>query len=339
MAGKEVLRIAVAGGGSWGTALAHMLACGGHDVVLWARDAVVVEAVNAIRENPRYLPGRVLHERLRATSDAAVFAGRDVALLAVPCQHMREFLGQVRAHFAPGLALVNASKGIELDSLLRMSSLARELLHPLAYSYVMLSGPSFAAEVLDGHPTAVVLACEEERLAVRLRQAFSTHVFRCYSSTDVCGVELGGAVKNVMAIAAGLCDGLGLGHNARGALITRGLAETGRLGAALGARPGTFMGLSGLGDLVLSCTGDLSRNRRVGLALAGGEKLEEIVRNLGSVAEGVKTTLAVHSLGRAYGIETPITDAVYSILQGSRQPKQAIRELMLRDLKTEECPR
>jgi glycerol-3-phosphate dehydrogenase (NAD(P)+) len=265
----------------------------------------------------------------------AVFADHELVLLAVPCQRMREFLGHARAYFAPGLVLVNASKGIELDSLLRMSALAREVLHPLAHSYVMLSGPSFAAEVLDGQPTAVVLACEEEKLGARLRQAFSTPVFRCYSSTDVCGVELGGAVKNVMAIAAGLCDGLGLGHNSRGALITRGLAEISRLGVALGARPGTFMGLSGLGDLVLSCTGDLSRNRRVGLALARGEDLGEIVRTLGSVAEGVNTTFAVHSLGRAHGIETPITDAVHAILQSAQTPRQAIQSLMLRDLKEE----
>ena len=335
MTEKESLRIAVAGGGSWGTALAHVLACGGHEVVLWARDASLVEAVNTVHENPRYLPGRALHTRLRATSDAAVFADHAFVLLAVPCQHMRDFLGQARTHFAPGLTLVNTAKGIEVDSLLLMSGLIRELLRPLAHGYVMLSGPSFAAEALDGHPTAVVLACAEEALGARLRQAFSTPEFRCYSSTDVCGVELGGAVKNVIAIAAGLCDGLGLGHNSRAALITRGLAEMSRLGAALGAHAGTFMGLSGLGDLVLSCTGDLSRNRRVGLALAGGESLEDILRDLGSVAEGVKTTAAVYTLGRAHGIETPITDAVYSILQGGRTPRQAIRELMLRELKAE----
>jgi glycerol-3-phosphate dehydrogenase (NAD(P)+) len=291
--------------------------------------------VNSVHTNPRYLPGRALHARLRATGDPTLFADREIVLLAVPCQHMRGFLTQARAHFAPGLTLVNASKGIELDSLLRMSSLAREILHPLAHRYVMLSGPSFAAEVLDGQPTAVVLACEEEALGARLRQAFSTPLFRCYSSTDVCGVEFGGAVKNVMALAAGLCDGLGLGHNSRGALITRGLAEISRLGVALGARPGTFMGLSGLGDLVLSCTGDLSRNRRVGLALAKGEELGEIVRALGSVAEGVPTTFAVHKLGRANGIATPITDAVQAILQGSQTPRQAMRELMIRDLKAE----
>ena len=335
MAGKETLRIAVAGGGSWGTALAHMLACGGHEPVLWARDAAVVASVNGSHENPRYLPGCALHERLRATNDMAVFADHDLVLLAVPCQYMREFLGHARAHFAAGVTLVNASKGIELGSLLRMSSVVREVLTPRAHSYVMLSGPSFAAEVLDGQPTAVVLACGEEELGARLRRAFSSSVFRCYSSTDVCGVELGGAVKNVMAIAAGLCDGLGLGHNSRGALITRGLAEMSRLGAALGARVGTFMGLSGLGDLVLSCTGDLSRNRRVGLALARGGELGDILRTLGSVAEGVETTLAVHSLGRAHRIETPITDAVHDILKGTQTPRQAIKKLMLRDLKAE----
>jgi glycerol-3-phosphate dehydrogenase (NAD(P)+) len=311
------------------------LACGGHEVVLWARDVAAVNAVNETRENPRCLPGRKLHEDLRASADMEVFAECSLVLLAVPCQHMRDFLGRARRHFAPGLTLVNASKGIEMDSLLFMSGLAREVLSPLEYSYVMLSGPSFASEVLDGRPTAVVLACEEAELGARLRRAFSTPEFRCYSSTDVCGVELGGAVKNTMAIAAGLCDGLELGHNSRGALITRGLAEISRLGEALGARAGTFMGLSGLGDLVLSCAGDLSRNRRVGLALARGEMLEDIVRSLGSVAEGVMTTFAVHKLGRAHAVETPISDAVHSILRGERTPRQAMRELMLRDLKAE----
>lgn len=335
MSGKETLSIAVAGGGSWGTALAHMLAARGHRTVLWARDAAVVESVNTRHENTRYLRGYALHPDLAAVSDPSLFAEQDAVLTAVPCRSMRGFLRDSAAHFRKDQIFINASKGFELDSLLPMSRLLDEALRPLAPRYVVLSGPSFAAGVLEGQPTAVVLASGEEELARRLCRAFSGPNFRCYSSTDVRGVELGGAVKNVMAIAAGLCDGLGLGHNARAALITRGLAEMRRLGSALGARPETFTGLSGLGDLVLTCTGDLSRNRRVGLALAEGRALDDILSALGSTAEGVQTTFAVRGLARAHGVDVPITEAVHAILKADKSARQAIRELMLRELKEE----
>ncbi len=335
MAEKKRLRIAVAGAGSWGTALAHLLAGNGHETVLWGRSEEVVAAVNERHENPRYLPGLALHPALTASRDPEVFAGRDSVLTAVPCRNLRGFLGAVGARFAPGVTLVNASKGLEPGTLLPMSRLAREALPSLDFRYVMLSGPSFADEVIRGKPTAVVLACEDERTAMRLCRAFSTPTFRCYAGADVTGAEFGGAVKNVIAIAAGLCDGLDLGHNARAALITRGLAEISRLGVALGARPGTFMGLSGLGDLVLTCTGDLSRNRRVGLALARGEALESILAQLGSTAEGVQSAPAVRELALSHGIEAPITAAICSLLRGERTPKEAVRDLMLRELKEE----
>jgi glycerol-3-phosphate dehydrogenase (NAD(P)+) len=299
------------------------------------RDAGTVEDVNTRHENPRRLPGRKLHPALAATTDMSVFAGQEVTLLAVPCRNMRAFLTAAATCFGPKPVLVNASKGFDPSSLLPISRLAREVLHSLEPRYVALSGPSFAAEVMSGQPTAVVLASEDAALCRRLCRAFSTPNFRCYAGTDVLGAEFGGAVKNVMAVAAGLCDGLGLGHNSRAALITRGLAEIMRLGEALGARPATFMGLSGLGDLVLTCTGDLSRNRRVGLALAGGGKPEEIVRELGATAEGVDTAFSVYSTARVHGIDTPVIDAVHSILRGERTPEQAMRELMLRELKDE----
>ena len=332
---KKIWSICVAGGGSWGTALAHLLAGTGHRVVLWARNAELVEHINKQHENPRYLPGRALHHSLVASTDLACLGACELLLLAVPCQQQREFLSRAKSCFKPGIVLVNAAKGIENTSLLTMSRLAQELLPQLDYSYVMLSGPSFAAELLDGQPTAVVLACEDEALGARLRQAFSTESFRCYSSTDVCGVELGGALKNVLAIAVGLCDGLGLGGNPRAALLTRGLAEMSRFGEAFGARPSTFMGLSGLGDLVLTCTGDLSRNRRVGLALARGQSLDEIVQTLGSVAEGVATSLAVHKLASEHGVEMPVSSVVHAIIQGQCSPGEAVRGLMLRQLKGE----
>jgi glycerol-3-phosphate dehydrogenase (NAD(P)+) len=332
---KEILRVTVAGGGSWGTALAHLLAGAGHEVTLWARDASVAEAVNAGHENPRYLPGRALHPSLAASGDTAVFSGRDLVLLAVPCRHMRGFLEAAAARFTPDPVVVNASKGLEPDALRPVSVLLREILRPRALRYAVLSGPSFADEVLDGQPTAVVLASEDEKLSRRLCRAFSTRTFRCYAGTDVIGVEFGGAVKNVMAIAAGLCDGLGLGHNSRAALITRGLAEISRLGRAMGARPDTFMGLSGLGDLVLTCAGDLSRNRRAGLALAEGRSPGEIAATLGSTAEGLNTAPAVFDLARKLRVETPIVDAVCAILREERTPWEAMRVLMGRELKEE----
>lgn len=326
--------ISVAGGGSWGTALAHLLAARGHEVTLWLRDADVARAVNARHENPRYLPGFALDPRLKAATDPAVLE-RDLLVLAVPSHGLRSWLGAHKAHFRPGVVLVNAAKGLETGSLATCSAIAAEALSGLEPRYAVLSGPSFAAEVLQGLPTAVVLAARDEALGRDLREIFSGPAFRCYSSTDVIGVEMGAALKNVIAIAAGVSDGLNLGNNSRAALITRGLAEMSRVGVACGALERTFMGLSGLGDLTLTCTGDLSRNRQVGLRLGRGEKLEEITRSLGMVAEGVKTTAAVHELTARLRVEAPLTDAVHQILYGGRSAREVARSLMTRTLRAE----
>jgi glycerol-3-phosphate dehydrogenase (NAD(P)+) len=328
----------VYGGGSWGTALAHVLASSGHKVRLLLRDRAVAAAVNATRENPRYLPGLPLHQGVEAVTDLLALAGSDIWVLAVPCQSQRQVLAGVAALLGPECVVINASKGIELSSLKPMSEVAAEALgFPGGFSgrYAVLSGPSFAREVMEGKPTAVVLGCENERQGARLREVFATPRFRSYSSRDVRGVELGGAVKNIIAIAAGVSDGLGFGNNARAALLTRGLAEISRLGAAMGARPATFMGLSGLGDLMLTCTGDLSRNRQVGLRLAGGESLERITATMKMVAEGVKTTAAVHRLAARLGVEMPITAAMNGVLAGALAPQDAVAGLMLRSLKEE----
>ena len=330
------MRMTVFGGGSWGTALAHLMAEKGLEVTLLVRDPAQAEAISQRRENPRYLPGLPLAPALRADTDAeSALAGAEVCLLAVPCQFLRHALEDV-ARFIPERSIpVCASKGIEIGSLKRMSEVVSDVLPDWSRRYAILSGPSFAEEVVKGRPTAVVLGCADAALGERLRECFSTATFRVYSSTDVVGVELGGAVKNVMAIAAGLCDGLGLGHNARAALITRGLAEMSRLGLALGARPVTFMGLSGMGDLVLTCTGDLSRNRQVGMRLAAGESMSQIAANMRMVAEGVKTTEAVRLLGDRLGVDLPIADAIGRALADGAAPRTLVRELMTRALREE----
>lgn len=330
------MQITVLGGGSWGTALAHLLATKELTVTLLLRDPRQAEAVNEHHENERYLPGLRLHEGVRAEIDPVRgLAGADILLLAVPCQYLRASLGAVVRH-VPGHAVpVCASKGIEVATLKRMSEVVADVLPDHASRYAILSGPSFAAEVVAGKPAAVVLGCGDVFLGEQLRTLFSTDQFRVYSSTDVAGVELGGAVKNVMAIATGLCEGLGLGHNARAALITRGLAEMSRLGVALGARAASFMGLSGMGDLVLTCTGDLSRNRQVGLLLAQGLPLEEIGRNMRMVAEGVKTTEAVCRLSQALELDLPVSRAMSRILVDGEKPEAMVHELMTRALREE----
>lgn len=333
--GASALRVAVAGGGSWGTALAHVLAVRGHEVRLILRDGAIAEAVNTRHENPRYLPGRALHHAVTASSSVDDMTGRDLIVLAVPCQQLRAFLTANEQAFSEGAVLVNAAKGLETGTLTTVQQMVSEVLGHKHPRYAILSGPSFAAEVMDEQPTAVVLGCADEQVGAWLRSVFSTRWFRCYSSTDVVGVELGGALKNIMAIAAGVCDGLGFGHNARAALMTRGLAEISRIGVASGARAMTFMGLSGLGDLTLTCTGDLSRNRQVGLRLGQGESLENIVRSLGMVAEGVKTAGAVHALAARLGVSAPITAAMYAVLQEGKEPGVAVTELMTRTLKEE----
>lgn len=329
------LRAAVAGGGSWGTALAHVLASAGNSVTLLLRNAEIARAINERHENPRYLPGCALHPLVRAAVSPEILAEIDILVLAVPCQHQRSWLSSMRHKISKGCIIVNASKGLETGSGLTMCQVAKEELAALAPRYAVLSGPSFAAEVMKGQPTAVVLGCRDDNLAALLRETFSTPFFRCYSSNDVTGVEVGGALKNIMAIAAGIADGLNFGSNARAALITRGLAEINRMGMSMGASPLTFMGLSGLGDLVLTCTGDLSRNRRVGIRLGQGEKLEDIISSLGMVAEGVKTTEAAYRLAARLQISVPVIEAVHDVLAGLTSPSSAVQNLMERPLKKE----
>ena len=323
--------IVVLGAGAWGTALA-VAASTRHAVLLWARDPGQAAKMVATRRNQRYLPEVNLPESLRITADPAEawdIAERGLAVIGSPMSGLRERLAALPPH---GHALW-LCKGFEAGSGKLGHEIARELRPDLRCG--VLSGPSFALEVARGQPTALVVASADAGLCTLAVQAFHSDSLRVYSSDDPVGVEVGGAVKNVMAIATGIADGLQLGLNARAALITRGLAEMTRLGLALGAQASTFMGLSGLGDLVLTATGDLSRNRQVGLALASGASLPEILARLGHVAEGVHTAPTLQARARGCGVEMPITDAVVAVLQGELAPAQALRQLMAREARTE----
>ncbi len=330
------MKIATLGAGAWGTTLADMLARNGVESTLWARNVEVVESIRINKENTRYLPGVSLSPQLLVESDPAIaFADADYFLIAVPSQSIRATLAGFRDILPENPIIVCASKGIELDSLAPMSRVVAEALDGMHPRYAMLSGPSFAAEVCRDMPTTVALGCEDHDLGRELRDAFSAPAFRVYFTPDVRGVELGGAVKNVMALASGMSDGLGFGHNARAALITRGLAEMSRLGRAMGGQERTFMGMSGMGDLVLTCTGDLSRNRQVGLKLGQGQKLDDIISEMNAVAEGVKTTKSLYNLSQKLDVELPITEQVYSILYEGKDPAVAVRDLMSRELTDE----
>jgi glycerol-3-phosphate dehydrogenase (NAD(P)+) len=331
-------RIAVIGGGSWGTALANRLACNGHDVCLWAYEPELVREINEAHTNSLFLPGFELHQALSCTGSLPdAVAGRDIILLVTPVQVMRGVLKQLAPHIADGTIIANASKGIELDTLRTVSQICEELLPATVNNrYVALSGPTFAREVAQELPSLIVAASRDEAAARRVQAAFSCSCLRVYTNSDVVGVELGGAVKNVIAIAAGICDGLGFGHNARAALITRGLAEMNRLGQAMGADAATFAGLAGMGDLVLTCTGDLSRNRTVGFKLGQGMCLSDILAEMRMVAEGVKSAESVYNLSRELGVEMPIVEKTYQILHENKPARQAVTELMARNLKAEQ---
>jgi glycerol-3-phosphate dehydrogenase (NAD(P)+) len=321
------------GAGSWGTALAaHLLRCS-HAVSLWARDPALARRIREQGSSPRYLPGVSL-AGLSATSDLAE-AVRDAELVAVvvPSEFCRATYRALGAHLGPAAVLVSATKGLEIETRRRMSEVAREEVPGQALAVV--SGPSFAVEVARGQPTTVVVASTDLAVAEGVQRAVSSPAFRAYSSDDVIGVELGGALKNVIAIAAGIVDGLGYGHNTVAALITRGLAEMTRLATALGARPDTLYGLAGLGDLVLTCTGALSRNRRVGQALGAGRSLPDTLAELNMVAEGVRTTLAACALAETAGVEMPIAQQMRAVLYDGKPPRDGVEELMLRSLKRE----
>ncbi len=327
---------AVLGAGSWGTALANLLAGKGATTRLWSRNPETVREILDTGTNSRYLPAVRLSSNLMAdTSLERVMAGVSSVILAVPCQFLGNMLSESRSLFPDRASVICASKGIELDTFRPMSRVVAETLGDLKPRYAILSGPSFAEEVVRDLPTAVSLGCRDEGLAGELQNLLSTDSFRVYTNSDVTGVELGGALKNVMAIAAGISDGIGFGMDARAALITRGLAEMSRLGVRLGADERTFMGLSGMGDLVLTCTGDLSRNRQVGLKIGQGRKLNGILAEMTMVAEGVKTTKAVHDMARSLDVDLPITRQVYAMLYEDKDPETAVRELMNRPLKEE----
>jgi glycerol-3-phosphate dehydrogenase (NAD(P)+) len=328
--------VAVIGGGSWGTALAKVLCTRAHTVRLWFRTPARAAEVAERHENVTFLPGIRLPATLGATSDlGAALAGAELVVVVTPSHAVREVLERAQKLVPARAVLVTASKGIEEATFRTMSEVLTEIFPKQENRVAVLSGPSFAREVAADLPTAVTAASASAEVAQMVQHAFTTPTFRVYTSTDVAGVELGGAVKNVIAVAAGVSDGLGLGHSTRAALITRGLAETSRLATRLNADPRTLAGLSGLGDLVVTCTGDLSRNRQVGLRLGKGEALEAILASMSMVAEGVRNTRSVRELGRKLGVDMPITEEMFLLLYEGKSPRQVVGDLMTRQPKAE----
>jgi glycerol-3-phosphate dehydrogenase (NAD(P)+) len=327
-------RCAVIGAGAWGTALADLLARNGHDVRIWAYEWDVVETINRSHQNRRFLSGHMLADTLAAYNQIEeTVHGAEIITFATPSHVLRTIAKSAREFIADGTPVVVASKGIENKTLALMTDVAAEELPQV--TVVALSGPSFAAEVVAQQPTAVVVASRSEDAALLAQQAFSSIHFRAYTHTDVTGVEIGGSLKNVMAVATGIADGLGLGFNARAALITRGLAEMTRLGMKLGAEPATLSGLAGLGDLVLTCTGSLSRNRAVGVEVGRGASLDSVLAGKETVAEGVTTARSAHALASREGVEMPIVEAVNKVLFEGQPARDAIGALMARELRPE----
>ncbi|SHG06453.1 NAD(P)H-dependent glycerol-3-phosphate dehydrogenase [Streptoalloteichus hindustanus] len=330
-------RVAVLGAGSWGTAFAKVLADAGRDVVLWARRAAVADEIQERRENSGYLPGIRLPDALRATSDPlAAVRGADAVVLAVPSQTLRANLAAWRDVLPPDVTLVSLAKGVELGTLARMSEVVREVAGVEEDRVAVVSGPNLAREIAEEQPTATVIACVDHERAVALQHACSTGYFRPYTNTDVVGCEVGGAGKNVIALACGLASGLGYGDNTMATLITRGLAETSRLGVALGADPQTFAGLAGLGDLVATCASPLSRNRTFGERLGRGETMEQAQAHAhGQVAEGVKSCSSIRQLAARHGVEMPIADAVHRVCHEGLSPRAMAADLLGRQRKAE----
>jgi glycerol-3-phosphate dehydrogenase (NAD(P)+) len=335
-------RIAVIGAGAWGTALCIALGRKGtHQLKLWAYEKEVIESIRTTHVNEPFLSGCRLPERIEATQSLEeALAGAEIVLSVMPSHHARRVWTQMKPFLRPEMLLVSATKGIENDSLLRMTQVITEVLTNGEGSFepklCAMSGPTFAREVAKGFPTTISVASQDGELSSKVQEIFSDANFRLYRNDDVVGVELGGSVKNVIAIAAGVVDGIGFGHNTVAALITRGLTEMTRLTVACGGKAETMAGLAGLGDLVLTCTGGLSRNRSVGVELGRGKKLEEIMAGMhGMVAEGVLTTSAAMGLARSVGVEMPITEQMYEILQNGKEPSDAIRDLMNRPLTKE----
>jgi glycerol-3-phosphate dehydrogenase (NAD(P)+) len=328
--------ITLFGAGSWGTALAVHLAGAGRDVTLWARRASAVDRMRTTGTNPSYLPGVSIPASVHVTSNLDMAAERSsIWAVVTPSQHLRSVARVLRPHLRDDVTVVSLAKGIENDSLCTMTQVLHEVLGPGRHDVGVLHGPSHAEEVATARPTTVVAAAEDEAVADRIRAAFMTDALRVYLNTDVLGVEIGGAAKNVLAIAAGIGDGVGCGDNASAALITRGIAEIRRLGLAMGARAETFAGLAGIGDLVVTCMSDHSRNRSLGEKIGAGQSLNDVLDGMEMVAEGVRTTESIHDLARRHELEMPITEAVHSILFEGASPPDMIDQLMTRSPKRE----
>jgi glycerol-3-phosphate dehydrogenase (NAD(P)+) len=330
-------KIGVIGAGAWGTALSLLLADKGHEVTLWMYEKDLAEETDKTRENRVYLPGYQLPESLKITSSLeTAVAGKTLVLSVVPSHTARTVTKQLVPFLSQEVIIASASKGIEIDTLMPLSEVFRDVLPKEFHNRLcFLSGPSFAKEVARKMPTAVALASYDPIIGKSAQAIFSNEYFRVYTNPDVLGVELAGSLKNVVAIAAGVLEGMGYGYNTMAALLTRGLAEMARLGVAMGASSQTFSGLAGMGDLVLTCTGGLSRNRTLGTRLGKGEKLSEILSNTKTVAEGVKTAKAARELAKKYNVDMPIVDEVYNILYEGKDPKRAVKDLMKRELKEE----
>lgn len=331
------MKIGVIGGGSWGTALAKLLSDKGYEVLLWCHEPELVTEINEKHENTMYLPGFTLAGTLSATNDLEeCVTGKDLILTVPPSHVVRRTLSEVADVIPTGVPIVSASKGIENDSLMLVSEILEDVLPDRCHPYLCyLSGPSFAKEVAGQKPTAVTIASYNHKLAAGVQQTFSTDVFRCYTTYDVVGVEIGGAVKNVIAIASGALSAMEMGHNATAGMITRGLTEITRLAVKMGANPLTLSGLAGMGDLVLTCTGGLSRNRTLGFKLGQGKKLSEILAETNTVAEGVKTSKSVYDLSRRISVEMPIAEEVYQVIHQDKSTHQAVRDILSRDLRRE----
>ncbi|MFS0722665.1 NAD(P)H-dependent glycerol-3-phosphate dehydrogenase [Paenibacillus sp. 1P07SE] len=324
-------KVAVLVAGSWGTALAAVLADNGHEVCLWTRRDRQAEEINQTRLNTRYLPEVRLPERLAATSDLAeAVMGADAVLFVAPSSALREVAKAAAPYLTKDTLVLHAVKGFEVNSLKRMSSVLAEELPVPAERLVVLSGPSHAEEVVRKQPTTVVVASVDRTAAEQAQDYFINHYFRVYTNTDVVGVEVAGAIKNIIALGAGLSDGLGFGDNAKAALITRGLAEIGRLGEAMGANMLTFAGLAGVGDLIVTCTSQHSRNWRAGSLLAQGLTVAEVLERMGMVVEGIRTTAAAHSLASRYQVQMPITEQLHAVLFEGKEPRLAVEHLMAR---------
>ena len=335
--GNSSLNIGIIGAGSWGTALSTLLSCNGHKITLWVYEKELYENILSHRENHIYLPDVPIPESLNPTqSFSEVSRNKEVLVSAVPSHLVRQVISNIVPYVDQRTIIVSVSKGIENETLKTISSVFQEILPKNLFAQTAyLSGPSFAKEVAQQLPTAVVVASENQKVGNKVQKIFATSFFRVYTSNDVKGVELGGSLKNVIAIAVGCSDGLGFGYNTRAALITRGLAEITRLGVELGANPLTFSGLSGLGDLVLTCTGLLSRNRTVGINLGKGMSLEEILKSSKMVAEGIRTTKSAYQLAHRHRTEMPIVEQVYQILYEGKEPYEAVNDLMRRTLRYE----